>query len=186
MLLNSKIVNKGWKLKPFNLLSVQGENLDQERLFKYNGLVIAFICNHCPYVKDIISRIVLDFKELANMDVGTVAIMPNDTESYPEDSYENMKKFSKENNFSFHYLIDKNQEVAKTYNAICTPDFFCFDKNKKLFYRGRLDNLKYKSKNLLSREKNLVDAFKLKISKGLTVEKQYSSIGCSIKWKKNQ
>ena len=100
------------------------------------------------------------------MNVGTVAIMPNDTESYPEDSYENMKKFSKNNNFKFHYLYDRRSKtVAESYNAVCTPDFFCFDKNKKLFYRGRLDNLKYQSKKKNLRKKELLNAFKLKIDK---------------------
>ena len=184
MLLNSQIVNKGWKLKPFDLLSVAGKKVNQDKLFKKNGLVVAFICNHCPYVLNIIDRIVIDFKELNKIDVGTVAIMPNDTESYPEDSYKNMIKFSKENNFSFHYLFDESQEVAKNYNAVCTPDFFCFDKNKELFYRGRLDNLKYKSKNNLLRNKELVNAVSLKVTNGSTINKQYSSMGCSIKWKK--
>ena len=183
MLLKSKIVNKGKKLIPFNLLSVDGNKVNEKSLFKKNGLVLAFICNHCPYVKDIINRVVKDFNELNNINVGTAAIMPNDTESYPEDSYENMIKFAKENNFSFHYLFDESQIVAKSYSAMCTPDFFCFDKNKELFYRGRLDNLKYKSKSSLSRKKELVNAFNLKVFKGLTVNKQYSSMGCSIKWK---
>ena len=186
MLLNSKIVNKGWRMLSFGLLSVQGQQIHQKDLIKKNGLVIAFICNHCPYVKDIINRVVLDFKELNSIDVGTVAIMPNDVDNYPEDSYEKMISFSKINNFSFHYLYDEAQQVAKDYNAVCTPDFFCFDKNQELFYRGRLDNLKYKSKNLLPRKKELVEAVKLKINKGKTVEEQYSSMGCSIKWKKNQ
>ena len=183
MLLKSKIVNKGKKLIPFNLLSVNGSKINERILFKKNGLVLTFICNHCPYVKAIINRVVKDFEELNNIGVGTAAIMPNDTESYPEDSYENMIKFAKENNFTFHYLFDESQVVAKSYSAICTPDFFCFDKNKELFYRGRLDNLKYKSKSSLSRKKDLVNAFKLKIVKDLTVDKQYSSMGCSIKWK---
>ena len=90
--------------------------------------------------------------------------------AYPEDSYENMIKFAKDHNFSFHYLFDQSQEIAKSYNAVCTPDFFCFDKNKELFYRGRLDNLKYKSKDSLSRIKELVHACKLKNTKGLTLE----------------
>ena len=186
MLINSKIVNKGWKLKPFELLSVQGGNVNYKNLFKKNGLVISFICNHCPYVKDIINRLVIDFQELNRIDIGTVAVMPNDTESYPEDSYENMIKFATENSFSFHYLFDQSQEVAKNYNAVCTPDFFCFDKNKELFYRGRLDNLKFKSKNSISRITELVNACKLKSTKDITEKQQYSSMGCSIKWKKSQ
>ena len=186
MLLNSKIVNKGWKLRPFSLLSVDGNIITDKDLIKSNGLIVAFICNHCPYVKDIIGRMVNDFKELEKLEVGTAAIMPNDANNYPEDSYDNMIKFSNQHNFNFHYLYDKDQEIARNYNAVCTPDFFCFDNNKELFYRGRLDNLKYKSKNLLPRKKELVEAVKLKINKGKTVEEQYSSMGCSIKWKKNQ
>ena len=184
MLLNSKIVNKGQKLVPFKLLSVDGKIVNHKELVKKNGLVISFICNHCPYVKDIINRIVIDFNELNSLEVGTVAIMPNDVDSYPEDSYENMIIFAKENNFKFHYLYDKNQLVARDYNAVCTPDFFCFDKNNELFYRGRLDDLKYKSKSFLSRKKDLVNAVKLNIKKGLTIDNQNSSMGCSIKWKK--
>ncbi|MDC3023884.1 redoxin domain-containing protein, partial [Alphaproteobacteria bacterium] len=130
-----------------------------------------------------INRIVIDFNELNSLEVGTVAIMPNDVDSYPEDSYENMIIFAKENNFQFHYLYDKNQQVARAYNAVCTPDFFCFDKNSELFYRGRLDDLKYKSKSFLSRKKDLVNAVKLNIKKGLTIDNQNSSMGCSIKWK---
>ena len=133
MLINSKIVNKGWKLKPFELLSVQGSNVNEKILFKKNGLVIAFICNHCPYVKDIINRLVNDFQELNRIDIGTVAVMPNDTESYPEDSYENMINFATENNFSFHYLFDQSQKIAKSFNAVCTPDFFVLIKIKNCF-----------------------------------------------------
>ena len=185
MLLNSKIVNKGWKMHPFSLLSVSGSMVTDKDLLKKNGLVIAFICNHCPYVKDIIGRMVNDFNELEELGVGTVAIMPNDADNYPEDSYENMIKFSEKFNFSFHYLYDQNQEIAKKYNAVCTPDFYCFDKNKKLFYRGRLDNLRYQSKNEISRKKELVNSFKEKIKGNILEEVQYSSMGCSIKWKKN-
>ena len=91
---------------------------------KTNGIVVAFICNHCPYVKDIIDRVVEDFNELEKLNVGSVAIMSNDVESYPEDSFENMKKFSKLNKFKFHYLYDEEQNVAESYGAVCTPDFF--------------------------------------------------------------
>ena len=185
MLLNSKIVNKGWKMKPFSLLSVSGNYINCQDIKKPNGLVIAFICNHCPYVKDIVNRMVKDFNELINLDVGIIAIMSNDAESYPEDSYENMIKFSNQNKFNFHYLYDKNQEVAKNYNAVCTPDFFCFDKKNLLFYRGRLDNLKYQSKNQKLRKKELVCSFKLKINDNKTQDLQHSSMGCSIKWKKS-
>jgi len=128
---------------------------------------------------------VKDFNELKKIDVGVTAIMPNDSDSYPEDSYENMIEFSIQNKFSFHYLYDGKQEVSKKYGAVCTPDFFCFDQNLELFYRGRLDNLRYQSKNLLSRKKELLDAFNFKITTGNIIANQNSSIGCSIKWKKN-
>ena len=185
MLLNSKIVNKGWKLRPFSLLSVAGNVITDKDLIKSNGLVVAFICNHCPYVTDIVGRMVDDFKELEKLEVGTTAIMPNDTDSYPEDSYDNMIRFSDQHNFNFHYLYDKNQEFARNYNAVCTPDFFCFDNNNELFYRGRLDNLKYQSKNEILRTKELVNSFKLRIKENTTATFQHSSMGCSIKWKKN-
>jgi len=96
-----------------------------------------------------------------------------------------MIKFSNQHNFNFHYLYDKDQEIARNYNAVCTPDFFCFDNNKELFYRGRLDNLKYQSKNEISRIKELVNSIKLKIKENMIETLQHSSIGCSIKWKKN-
>ncbi len=152
-------------------------------LKKKNGMVIAFICNHCPYVKDIISKVVNDFDILQSLDVGVAAIMPNDTEQYPEDSYEKMKEFSHNNKFSFPYLYDKDQSVANTYQAVCTPDFFGFSKNNKLIYRGRLDNLKFQEKNK-NREPSLINAFKQMLKNNSIVENQISSIGCSIKWKR--
>ena len=185
MLLNSKIVNKGWALRPFKLLSVSGKILDESKLVKPNGLVIAFICNHCPYVKDILSRMLEDFNELKKLNVGLVAIMPNDVDSYPEDSFDKMIEFAKSHKFHFDYLYDEQQNVANIYGAICTPDFFCFDKNRKLFYRGRLDNLTFQAKDKKFRKKELLNAFRLKIEKNIIESTQYPSIGCSIKWKKN-
>ncbi len=185
MLLNSENVNKGWKFKNFKLLSVSGKRVNVNNLIKTNGLVIAFICNHCPYVKDIINRMVEDFIELEKQDVGLVAIMPNDTENYPEDSFDKMIRFAKKHKFHFDYLYDEFQDVASLYGAVCTPDFYCFDKNRQLFYRGRLDNLRYQSKYKKLRKKELVNAFRLKIEKNIIESSQYASMGCSIKWKKN-
>ena len=182
MLLQSKKLSLGFKAKKFSLLNVDNNLISLDQVIRKNGLVIAFICNHCPYVKDLISRLVKDFDYLQNIQVGTVTIMPNDTKNYPEDSFEKMKSFAKKNKFSFPYLIDKDQSVAKAYSAICTPDFFCFDNNKTLFYRGRLDNLKYKEKNY-NREPSLLNAFKEKLYNNKILDKQFSSIGCSIKWK---
>ena len=167
----------------FKLLDVSGKLISLNDISNNNGIVLAFICNHCPYVKDIISRMVNDFNILQSLDVGVAAIMPNDTEQYPKDSYEKMKEFSLNNKFSFPYLYDKDQSVAKTYQAVCTPDFFGFNKSNKLFYRGRLDNIKFQEKNK-DREPNLINAFKQMLKNNSIVENQISSIGCSIKWKR--
>ena len=183
MLLNSKKINTRFETVAFKLLDVSGKLISHNDIKKKNGMVIAFICNHCPYVKDIISRVVNDFDILQSLDVGVAAIMPNDTEQYPEDSYEKMKKFSLNNKFSFPYLYDKDQSVANAYQAVCTPDFFGFNKNNKLFYRGRLDNLKFQENNK-NREPSLINAFKQMLKNNSIVENQISSIGCSIKWKK--
>ena len=147
MLLNSKKINTKFETVAFKLLDVSEKLISLNDISKKNGMVLAFICNHCPYVKDIISRVVNDFDILQSLDVGVAAIMPNDAEQYPEDSYEKMKMFSLNNKFSFPYLYDKDQSVANAYQAVCTPDFFGFNKSNKLFYRGRLDNLKFQEKN---------------------------------------
>ncbi len=182
MLLKSNKVEIGYKIDNFSLLNIDNTYLEMQKIIKDNGLVIAFICNHCPYVKDIIVRLVEDFQYLQSLNVGTVAVMPNDADKYPEDSFENMKKFSTYYNFKFPYLYDKDQSLAKKLNAVCTPDFFCFDSTKKLFYRGRLDNIRYKEKSN-NREKSLIDAFSKKIKDNIIEKNQLSSIGCSIKWK---
>ena len=172
----------GWLAPSFNLLDISDKYISLDQLKGDNGTVIAFICNHCPYVKDIITRLVDDFNVLLKQDIGVVAVMPNDYESYPEDSFENMVKFSNNNNFSFPYLFDYKQEVAKSYGAVCTPDFFCFDNRSKLFYRGRLDNVKFKA-NFLEREKSIINAYERMIKENSIVTKQFSSMGCSIKWR---
>lgn len=183
MLLTSKKINTKFKTVAFKLLDVSEKLISHNDIKKRNGMVLAFICNHCPYVKDIISRVVNDFDILQSLDVGVAAIMSNDTEQYPEDSYEKMKEFSHTNKFNFPYLYDKDQNVANTYQAVCTPDFFGFSKNNKLFYRGRLDNLKFQEKNK-NRDPSLINAFKQMLKNNSIVENQISSIGCSIKWKK--
>ena len=183
MLLSSKKINTKFETAAFKLLDVSEKLISLNDISKGNGIVLAFICNHCPYVKDIISRVVNDFNILQSLNVGVAAIMPNDTEQYPEDSYEKMKEFSFYNKFSFPYLYDKDQSVANTYQAVCTPDFFGFNKSNKLFYRGRLDNLKFQEKNN-NREPSLINAFKQMLKNNSIVESQISSIGCSIKWKR--
>tara|TARA_B110000003_G_scaffold77080_1_gene78677 strand:+ start:895 stop:1329 length:435 start_codon:yes stop_codon:yes gene_type:complete len=143
-----------------------------------------FICNHCPYVKAVTKDLVEDCNELKKIGINSVAICANDAENYPEDSFDNMIEFAKKNQFSFPYLVDKSQEIAKTYNAVCTPDFFGYNKNLELQYRGRLRELK----NLVpvrDGESDLSKAMRqiARTSKG--PENQVSSAGCSIKWKNN-
>jgi len=149
-----------------------------------NGTLIMFICNHCPYVKTITKDIVDDCIELKKIGINSVAICANDPINYPEDSFENMIKFAEKNNFSFPYLVDETQEIAKTYDAVCTPDFFGYNKNLELQYRGRMRELK----NLIpvrSGESDLLKAMKQIAETGKGPEDQIPSAGCSIKWKNN-
>ena len=184
MLLSSKKINTKFETVPFELLDVSGKLISHNDIKKKNGMVIAFICNHCPYVKDIISKVVNDFDILESLDVGVAAIMPNDTEQYPEDSYEKMKEFSHNNKFSFPYLYDKDQSVAKTYQAVCTPDFFGFNKNHELQYRGRLDASR-KEAGPVDLKRDLFEAMKEVARTGYGPKDQVASMGCSIKWKVN-
>jgi len=147
-----------------------------------NGTLVMFICNHCPYVKAIQTELVKDTLKLIEVGIKSVAIMSNDPEDYPEDSFENMKKISDKYNFPFPYLLDETQEIAKSYNAVCTPDFFGFNKSLKLQYRGRFDSSGMQAKKK-GAEHNLLEAMLqvAKTSKG--PKEQNPSIGCSIKWK---
>ena len=181
---NSSIVQLGWKAKNFSLPSTSGNNASYNEIKGKNGILVAFICNHCPYVVDILPRMIFDFKKLKALEVGVVAIMSNDSKQYPEDSFENMKIFANKNNFFFNYLYDESQDVAASYKAVCTPDFFCFDKNDSLFYRGRLDNIKYRQQNQETRISELLNAYIKLIENNEIMDRQISSMGCSIKWKK--
>ena len=147
-----------------------------------NGTLVMFICNHCPYVKAIQTELVKDTLKLIEAGIKSVAIMSNDPEDYPEDSFENMKKISDKYGFPFPYLFDESQEIAKAYNAVCTPDFFGFNKSLKLQYRGRFDSSGTQTKKK-GTEHNLLEAMLqvAKTSKG--PKEQKPSIGCSIKWK---
>ena len=143
-----------------------------------------FICNHCPYVKAIIKEIVEDCNELKKIGVNAVAICSNDSISHPEDSFENMIKFSKQHNFNFSYLVDETQEIAKAYDAVCTPDFFGYNKKLELQYRGRLRQLK----NLIPvkyGESDLLKAMRQIAETEKGPEDQIPSAGCSIKWKRD-
>lgn len=147
------------------------------------ALLVMFICNHCPFVKAILDKIVRDAKELRELGIGVAAIMSNDAAEYPEDSFENMQKLAAAKGFTFPYLIDETQEVARAYDAVCTPDFFGFDAQLGLQYRGRLDESRMEQKPDARRE--LFEAMRQVALTGKAPAEQVPSIGCSIKWKRD-
>ena len=164
----------------FKLKGVDEQFYDLKSLQGPNGLLIMFICNHCPYVKSIISRIIRDTKELKHLGVNSVGIMSNDPNEYEEDSFENMKKMALDHDFPFPYLIDDTQEVARAYGAVCTPDFFGYNSKLGLQYRGRLDESRKESVDGARRE--LFEAMKEISMTGKGPKNQIPSMGCSIKW----
>ena len=180
-LTKTPICNFGEKAKDFNLLSTENKKISLNEVKGENGTLIMFICNHCPYVKAVIKDIVQDAKFLETLGIKSVAIMSNDVKKYPEDSFENMVSFSKDHNFSFPYIIDKTQKVAKEYDAVCTPDFFGYNKNLELQYRGRIRELK-DLKPISKGESDLRIAMKLIATSGKGPTKQIPSMGCNIKW----
>jgi peroxiredoxin len=171
----------GREAADFRLPATDGRSYTLQDLRGPSGLLIVFICNHCPYVKAITGRLVRDAVELAGLGVGTAAISSNDAESYPEDSFENMKLFAAERGFPFPYLYDESQDVARAYGAICTPDFFGFDAGLKLQYRGRLDA---SGKNAVpDARRELFEAMREIARTGKGPIEQVAAIGCSIKWR---
>ena len=175
------VCNFGEKAKKFNLISTENKKISLEDIRGKNGTLIMFICNHCPYVKAVIKDIVEDVKNLESIGIKSVAIMSNDVKNYPEDSFENMVSFSKSNNFSFPYLFDETQDVAKNYGAVCTPDFFGYNKNLELQFRGRIRELK-NLKPVRAGESDLKIAMKLISESGKGPKNQIPSMGCNIKW----
>ena len=184
MPIQTPICDFGKKAENFELNSTGNKKISLNDVKGENGTLIMFICNHCPYVKAVIEDIVNDCKKLETNGVKSVAICSNDVKNYPEDSFENMIKFSKENQFGFPYLVDETQEIAKTYNAVCTPDFFGYNKDLELQYRGRVRELK-KLIPVRDGDSDLLKAMTqiAKTNKG--PEKQIPSAGCGIKWKTN-
>ena len=181
VLTKTPICNFGEKAKDFNLKSTENKQISLKDIKGENGTLIMFICNHCPYVKAIIKNLVDDVKFLEGLGIKSVSIMSNDVKNYPEDSFENMISFSKLNDFSFPYLIDESQDVAKKYGAVCTPDFFGYNKNLELQYRGRIRELK-DLKPLKTGDSDLKKAMELIAKTGNGPKNQFPSMGCNIKW----
>lgn len=169
-------------IQDFSLKNIDGSMVSLSDVKGENGTLIMFICNHCPYVKGITDRLATTMKDLQDMSIGVVAINANDTENYPEDSFANMKVFAQDNGFTFPYVIDESQEVARSYGAICTPDFFGFNAQGILQYRGRLDSA---GKDLANENTapELLEAMTLIAETGQGPNTQNPSMGCSIKWK---
>jgi peroxiredoxin len=172
----------GKKALNFNLLGVDEQYWTLQKCMGERGLLIMFISNHCPYVQAIRNKLVRDTRDLIALGVKSVAIMPNDTITYPDDSIENMSLISKEFSFPFPYLLDETQEVAKAYDAICTPDFFGYNAELELQYRGRLDAAGPGSTDD-TQTRELFEAMKLVAETGRGPEQQIASMGCSIKWR---
>ena len=182
MLLDTPICDFGWKAPDFTLNNAYGEIFTMSEYLGDKGLLIAFICNHCPYVQRIAKRLAEDTKLLMDEGINVLAVMSNDYREYEQDSPENMKRFANEHGFCFPYLIDEDQSVGKQYGALCTPDFFGFNKDGQLQYRGRLDDARLDDPQ--DRERELVNAMRMIADTGKGPEKQLPSMGCSIKWSK--
>ena len=179
---HTPICNFGWKAPPFSLPGVDGKTYSLAELKGKNGTLVIFICNHCPYVKAVIDRIVRDANELKSSGIDTVAISSNDADHYPEDSFDNMKRFAQAHGFIFPYLYDETQDVARAYDAVCTPDFFGFNSKLELQYRGRLDASR-KEAGPADARRELFEAMREIAETGKGPREQTASMGCSIKWK---
>jgi len=165
----------------FTLPGVDGREWTRDQCMGENGLLVMFICNHCPYVKAVLDRIVRDTNDLRALGVNSVAIMSNDPTDYPEDSFENMRLVAQRNQFAFPYLLDASQDVARAYGAVCTPDFFGYNAAGELQYRGRLDASRKETAPAGAR-RDLFEAMKQVASSGKGPLEQIPSMGCSIKW----
>jgi len=182
--LKTPICDFGKNAKNFQLNSTDNKIVSLNDVKGQNGTLIMFICNHCPYVKAVIEDIVEDCAKLKNFGVNSVAISSNDTTTHPEDSFDNMIIFSKNYKFNFPYLFDETQQTAKNYDAICTPDFFGYNSNLELEYRGRIRELK-NLKPVRNGDSDLYNAMKQISKSGKGPYQQISSLGCSIKWFSN-
>ena len=182
MAVSTPVCDFGWKAVDFDLPGVDGKRYNLAAARGPNGLLVMFICNHCPYVKAVIDRIVRDCGELARLGVGSIAIMSNDPAEYAEDSFDNMKRVAREKAFPFPYVFDETQGVARAYDAQCTPDFFGFNARLELQYRGRLDASRKDS--VAGARRELFEAMAQIARTGEGPREQTPSMGCSIKWKR--
>lgn len=175
------ICDFGWKAVDFSLQGIDGKTYSLADVAGPKGTLIVFMCNHCPYVRSIAGRLGEEAAALAELGIGVAGINANDPTAYPEDSFENMKAFAQDHGLGFPYLVDPTQETARAYGAVCTPDFFGFNKDLELQYRGRLDE----SRTTLvpGARRELYEAMKLIAETGKGPDDQVASMGCSIKWK---
>ena len=181
VLTKTGICNFGWKARDFSLKGVDGRTYTLADVRGPKGTLVMFICNHCPYVKATIGRIAEEATALKALGIGSIAIMPNDVASYPEDSFDNMKAFAKQHQLPFPYVIDETQDVGREYDAQCTPDFFGFNAKDELQYRGRLDASR--KTLVLNAPRELYEAMKQVADTGRGPAEQTASMGCSIKWR---
>ena len=181
VLLSSPLCNFGEKMPNFKLKNIDDTFIDQDMVKGENGTLVFFICNHCPYVKAIIKKLVYTVVEVTKYGIKSVGIMPNDIIKYPEDNFENMQKFFNKNKLNFPYLIDQDQSVTKKFDAVCTPDFFGYNSKNELQYRGRIAEMS--NLEFVNDKNDLLEAM-IEISKTQNGPKnQFASAGCSIKWK---
>jgi peroxiredoxin len=176
------ICDFGWTAPDFRLPATDGRTYTLDELKGPNGTLVMFICNHCPYVQAILDRLVRDTKDLAALGIASVAISSNDATAYPEDSFPRMREAAEAHRFPFPYLYDESQQVARRYGAVCTPDFFGFNRDLALQYRGRLDE-SGRNPGPAGARRELLEAMTAVAATGRGPEHQVPSMGCSIKWK---
>lgn len=184
MAVTPPVCDFGWKAPDFSLPATDGRTYSLSDIAGPRGTLVMFICNHCPYVLAILDRILRDARDLQDLGIGVATICSNDAETYPDDSFENMKRLAEEKGFPFPYLHDEDQSVARAWGAVCTPDFFGFNVDLELQYRGRLDASRKEAAPENAR-RDLFEAMKQVAETGQGPQDQIPSMGCSIKWKEN-
>ena len=182
MAVETPICDFGWKAPDFSLPGVDGKTYSLNDIKGEKGTLVVFMCNHCPYVLAVLERLIRDVKDLQAQGIGVVAINANDPVQYPADSFDNMVKMANEHDFPFPYLFDESQDVARAYDAVCTPDFFGFDADFGLQYRGRLDASRKETAPADAR-RDLFEAMSDVARTGHGPKDQIPSMGCSIKWR---